>query len=72
MRGPIRCCAADAVGAVQAGSGGAGVLGFQGVDARGLDAEGDVPFRGVHAADEHAGDLGCDLVVCHSVGDFVI
>ena len=34
--------------------------------------EGDVILRGVHAADQHAGDLGCDLVVGDAVGDFVV
>lgn len=46
-------------------------MGFEGVDGWGLDEERYRGCRGVHAAYEHAGDLGGYLVVGDAVAYFV-
>lgn len=68
MGGPVWGFAAYGVGGVEGGCRGTGVLGFERVDVWGLDAEGEGGGGGVHACDEHAGDLACYYVVGYAVG----
>ena len=67
---PVWVGATDAVGAEEGGAAWAGVGGFEGIHARGLDEDGIGGNMRVHGTDDHTGYLGGYDVIGYSVDYF--
>lgn len=66
MLRPVWGMAIDAIGSEEGGGGGAGITGFEAVDSRGLDMEGQSVVGSKHCSNDHTCDLRGYNVIRHT------